>query len=114
MPADRVCGSRHYSGNEVDGLYDRQYMEIKNLCRQIEILAWCLDPSQPWDQLFHESAYECDDDLSVHSDRQDAGSAFEGQIYIAASDGDSNNEVIVLSIDDHGCDHILDFSNDVD
>ena len=107
-------------------------MEIQNLRRQVEAMTWRLDRIKPMDNLFHESAYEGDDDMSIHDDRSndfddptyddfdhpifdESVEDHHGKLHTPICDiyGDSNNEVTVQSLDDHGCDNRLGFSSDV-
>lgn len=108
-------------------------MEIQNPRRQVEALTWCLDRIKPMDNLFHESANEGDDAMSIHDDRSNdfddpTYDDFDHPIFDDESVedhheklhtpiwdiyGDSNDEVIFQSIDDHGYDNRLGFSSDV-
>ncbi|XXG88258.1 hypothetical protein AAC387_Pa12g0491 [Persea americana] len=96
----------HYSGNKGDVFYDWQYMEIQNLRRQIETtLAWRLDRIKPRDQFFHESAYEADDDLSVHSDRSNDNGDFDDPLYDDESDEDHHDKLNAPIWDVYGDDN---------
>ena len=69
---------------------------------------WAIEKVKPWD-LYYNISYTNEPDYSDGSYDGD----YKGSIYNDNSDEDCDGEVTVLSVDDHGFDQRLDFSNDV-